>query len=300
MVVSSLNGRGCIGSMDEAVLEVVRKGAERMGGCAPQWLKENRPPEFNVVEAGTEGPHVLLLHGLLGALSNWDSILPIAAKYSRLTALQFPILTGHRSEVRVKSLAAYTECYIRTRCEGPVVLCGNSLGGHVALRVALTSPELVDCLVLSGASGLYEHSVDTLPVRPKGAFIREHMARVFCDTKFITDEAVDNILEILSSRVNHLNLIHAARSAKRDNLLQMLDQVEAPTLLLWGEEDEVTTMSVAKIFHSRIPNSILVTKERCGHAPMIEHPQWFSDEMEKFLREHSRYYNHNSHGKADE
>ena len=180
--------------MDEAVLEVVRKGAERMGGCTPLWLKENRPPEFTTVEAGTNGPEVLLLHGLFGALSNWDSIFPLAARFCRMSALQFPILTGHRSEVRVKSLAAYTECFIRTRRNAPVVLCGNSLGGHVALRVALTSPELVDCLVLSGASGLYEHSVDTLPVRPNGSFIREHMARVFCDTKFITDEAVTEIL----------------------------------------------------------------------------------------------------------
>ena len=263
-----------------------------MGGCTPLWLKENRPPEFKVVEAGTEGPHVMLLHGLFGALSNWDSIIPLAAKYCRLTAMQFPILTGHRSEVRVKSLAAYTECYIRTRCDAPVTLCGNSLGGHVALRVALTSPELVDCLVLSGTSGLYEHSVDSLPVRPKGDFIREHMGRVFCNKKFITDEAVGEILGILSNRVNHLNLIHAARSAKKDNLLKMLNQVKVPTLLVWGEDDEVTTMSVAKIFHAHIPNSQLVTKEKCGHAPMIEHPEWFSEQMETFLREHSEYYNH--------
>ena len=93
-----------------------------------------------------------------------------------------------------------------------------------------------------------------------------------------------------------MNLIHAARSAKRDNLLDMLDQVRVPTLLIWGEEDEVTTMSVAKIFHSRIPNSVLVTKEHCGHAPMIEHPEWFTEQMEKFLREHSLYYRENSNG----
>lgn len=262
-----------------------------MGGCNPLWLKEKKLPDFHVVERGTSGPPVMLLHGLFGALSNWDSVIPLAAEFCRITAMQFPILTGHRSEVRVKSLAAYTECFIRTEEMQPITLCGNSLGGHVALRTALTSPELVDCLVLSGASGLYEHSVDALPVRPTAAYLKEHMARVFCDTKFITDEAVDEILKILSNRMNHLNLIHAARSAKRDNLLELLPQVKVPTLLLWGESDEVTTMDVAKIFHKNIPNSRLITIKDCGHAPMIEQPDWFAKEMEMFLMENSVYCN---------
>src|SRR5690606_38521120 len=117
---------------------------------------------------------------------------------------------GHRSEVRVKALAAFTEFYIRAHAKAPMCLCGNSLGGHVAMRLCLASPELVDCLILSGPSGLYEHSVDTLPVRPNEQFIREHMGRVFFEKQFITDEGVQEILQILSDRMNTLNLIHAA------------------------------------------------------------------------------------------
>lgn len=278
--------------MKAGLLEEVRETALRMGAGVPRWLQEGRVPEFCTKEAGSEGPTLILLHGLFGAVSNWDSTFELMSRFSRTIALSLPIITGHRSEVKVKALAAYTELFIRSRDLGPAVLCGNSLGGHVALRVALASPELVDCLILSGASGLYEHSVDALPVRPGRQYLREHMQRVFFNERFVTEDRIDEILEILSSRSNHLNLIHAARSAKKDNLLLSLRDVVAPTLLLWGQNDEVTTMAVAKQFHDNIPNSELVTINNCGHAPMIEYPEWFTDQVVEFLREHSQYYQH--------
>ena len=269
------------------VFGAVEQSAALMG-AEPLWLKDRVAPKFDTVEKGSAGPPMVLLHGLFGALSNWESSLPLFSKYTKSIALSFPIFSAHRSEVRVKSLACYTEYLIRDRKLSPAVLCGNSLGGHVALRLCLARPELVDCLVLSGTSGLYEHNPDTLPVRPDRKFLREHAARVFHQEKFITDALLDEILAILANRKNHLNLIHAARSAKKDNLQNLLPLIKVPTLLLWGEEDQVTTMQVAETFHRLIPNSQLVTKKGCGHAPMIEYPEWFSEQVHTFLKKHSK------------
>lgn len=273
--------------MNDSVLAEVAKTAERLGGPIPLWLKEKELPDFQALEQGESGPELILLHGLFGALSNWDTCLPLFAEFSKATALEFPIVSGHRSGVRIKALAAYTECFLRIRNLEKVVLCGNSLGGHVALRLALASPDRVSALILAGSSGLYEHSVDSLPVRPGEKFIREHMKRVFYHPEFITDKAVDEIHSILQRRMNHLNLIHAARSAKKDNLQAELKDIRCPTLLLWGREDEVTTMKVAEQFHQYIPNSELTVIDKCGHAPMIEHPQWFADQVQAFLKKHS-------------
>ena len=276
--------------MSSSLLDQLKSSAAKIGSCDPLWLKSGQEPELRAVEGGKEGPRIILLHGLLGALSNWNSVFPLMEAYSRPHALHFPILTAHRSEVKVKALSILTELYIRQNAFQPAVLCGNSLGGHVAMRLCLNSPELVDCLILSGASGLYEHSVDALPVRPNHKYIRENMARVFYNKSFITDESVEEIYQAINKRLQVLNLIHAARSAKKDNLLNVLKEIKVPTLLLWGEDDLVTTMDVAKTFAKHIPNSKLVAVKNCGHAPMIEHPQWFSSEVEKFLKEHSRYY----------
>jgi 2-hydroxy-6-oxonona-2,4-dienedioate hydrolase len=272
------------------IFAAVAQSAERLDRCEPSWLRNEEEPRFETVETGQVGPEVVLLHGLLGALSNWDAVLPLFGAFCRPIALEFPLLSFNRSEVKITSLAAYAEYFIRQRGFAPVTLCGNSLGGHVALRICLASPELVDCLILTGTSGLYEHSVDALPVRPDRAFVRSHMKRVFADDRFATDEAVEEISKILESRSNVLNLIHAARSAKKDNLLSRLGRIGVPTLLLWGEEDQITTMDVAHQFHRHIPHSKLVTVKRCGHAPMIEQPEWFANEVEKFLKEHSRHY----------
>lgn len=256
----------------------------------PLWFKNGLEPEFEIVEDGANGPELLLLHGLLGAMSNWESAFPLFSNFCKPIALKFPLLTGHRSEVKVGALAMYTELFLRKRSIYPAALCGNSLGGHVALRLCLASPEMVDCLVLAGTSGLYEHSVDALPVRPDRTFVREHMGRVFFNQKFVTDEAIEEIYDILKHKGNVINLIHAARSAKKDNLLSLLQQIRVPTLLLWGEDDLITTMDVADLFHKNIKNSKLVTIKNCGHAPMIEQPEWFSEQVRIFLQENSRYY----------
>ena len=274
--------------MTEELFEVVRKSAVRLGSCDPHWLRDGVEPQFIANESGGVGHEMVMLHGLFGALSNWDSVIPLFKSFCKPIALHFPLVTAHRSEVKVKALSAFTEYFVRQRSLQPVTLCGNSLGGHVALRLCLASPELVDCLILSGASGLYEHSVDSLPIRPDQRFIREHMARVFYNRKFITEEAVEDIYKIIKARMNVLNLIHVARSAKKDNLLTLLGQIKVPTLLLWGEDDQVTTMDVARTFHKHIPNSELVTIKNCGHAPMIEHPEWFSEHVARFIKQHSR------------
>ena len=273
--------------------------AERMGRCDPSWLDDDKDPDFNVRYANDEqasnsdlgdaGRELILLHGLMGAISNWDSTLPLFGKFCKPMALHFPILTAPRSDVKVKALAVYTWFYCQRQKLNPVALCGNSLGGHIALRMYLADPSSIDCLILAGTSGLYEHSVDSLPVRPSREFVREHMARVFVNPDFITEEAIEDMYSILSKRNNVRNLIHAARSAKRDNLLEYLPTISCPTLLLWGEDDDVTPMDVAETFHKHMPNSELVTIKNCGHAPMIEHPDWFAEQVKNFLEKQKKH-----------
>lgn len=275
--------------MAKGIFQYIKKSLPKLGATEPLWVTNEQEPTFKTVEMGSVGPELVLLHGLFGALSNWDTVQPLMANYAKPIALSLPLLSAHRSEVKVKALSMYAEYFVRSRGIPPVSLCGNSLGGHVALRMYLAAPEIVDCLVLTATSGLYEHSVDSLPVRPGREFVEEHMRKVFVNEQFITEEAIQEIVKILEDRSHVLNLIHAARSAKKDNLKDLLGEVKAPTLLLWGEDDQVTTMEVAEMFHKLIPNSQLVSIKNCGHAPMIEHPEWFAEEVKKFLKKHSRH-----------
>ncbi|MCS6961169.1 MAG: alpha/beta hydrolase [Deltaproteobacteria bacterium] len=251
----------------------------------PEWLAERTVPEFVFKTYGTQGSEIILLHGLFGHLSNWEKVIPILKDYCRVTALEFPILRGRKSEVSVKALALYVLCFLRFYNFEKCYLCGNSLGGHVALRVALLKPDLIRGLILAGPSGLYENSIDTLPVKPDRQYIRKHMYRVFFDSKHVTDEYVEEIYRIISDKENVKRLLVAAKSAKRDYLFHELPHVQVPTLLVWGKDDEITTLEVGQVFASRLPNPRLVVKECCGHAPMMEAPEWFAEETLKFLRQ---------------
>jgi pimeloyl-ACP methyl ester carboxylesterase len=275
--------------ISEDLLLALRQSAERMGGCDPLWLKNGRLPNFSYEEFGDKGPRLILLHGLFGAASNWNSVIPYLATFCRPINLRFPLIQLHSSEARVKALAVYTEAFIRTIGEDRVLLCGNSLGGHVALRLALARPDLVRAMVLAASSGLYEHSVEALPLRPNANFVRTHMAKVFFNQEFVTEEAIQEIADILKPKGNVLKMIQAARSAKKDNLQSVLPTVHIPSLLLWGTNDNVTTMEVAHLFHSLLPQSTLRTIEQCGHAPMIEHPAWFAEEVRTFLEQQGAF-----------
>ena len=266
-------------------LDQLKKTASKIGGHSdPEWLAAGTEPHLDTYETGDNGPVIILLHGLFGAVSNWDGVLPHFSKFSRTIAVKFPIFTGKKNEVKVKALALLTEYFIRSRGYDKVVLCGNSLGGHVALRLTLACPDLVDKLILSGSSGLYEHTVSTLPMKPDVKFVQEHMDRVFHKKEFITPERIAESVDVLNDRKRITNLIHAAKSAKHDNLEKLLPEIKVPTLLIWGENDQVTDMQVARQFNSLIPNSKLVSMKECGHAPMIEEPEWFAGEVEKFVR----------------
>ena len=270
--------------MSKEILEQLHKSATRMEGADPRWLLNNEEPQIDFTEYGAGPVNLVLLHGLFGAMTNWDGAIPFFSQFASTTALHFPILTAHRSEVKVKALACLTEYFLRKRNKHPVVLCGNSLGGHVALRLALSSPELVDALVLTGSSGLYEHTVDTLPIRPGPDFVRSQMQRVFYNDQLITDAAVDEVCTILKNKLSQINLIHSARSAKRDFLLERLKEINIPVLLVWGKDDLVTTMDVAETFNRELPKSKLIVFNKCGHAPMIEYPQKFAQEVQSFLK----------------
>ncbi|MGI6680204.1 MAG: alpha/beta fold hydrolase [Bdellovibrionota bacterium] len=266
------------------IFDELKEIAKKNNHKLPTWLDKNKEPEIKFTSANTKGKNILLLHGLFGAVSNWDSVFDLLKEFSNPIALSFPISTGSTADITVSSLTLLTEFFIRKHNLKNLILCGNSLGGHIALKLLLVgSKERVDKLILSGSSGLYEHTTEKLPLRPKAKFVEEQMEKVFYDKKHITKEGVDSIVECLADKRTFLNYIIAAKSAKHDNLEKVLENINKETLLLWGEDDEITPLCVANTFNKLIKNSQLKTIKNCGHAPMIERPKWFAEEIRNFV-----------------
>jgi pimeloyl-ACP methyl ester carboxylesterase len=124
---------------------------------------------------------------------------------------------------------------------------------------------------------------DTYPKRGDYEYIKKKTELTFYDPKIASKELVDEVYEIVNSRLKVIKIIALAKSAIRNNLGEELNQIRQPTLLVWGNNDTITPPFVGKEFHKLIPNSELFFIDKCGHAPMMEVPEEFNRILFKFL-----------------
>jgi len=115
--------------------------------------------DYNYIEAG-EGTPIIILHGLMGGLSNFDSVMDFFSKNGfKVVIPQLPLYTKPLLKTNVKSFANYLYDFINYKNYDKVILLGNSLGGHIALYHTKLYPEKIKALVITGSSGLYESAM---------------------------------------------------------------------------------------------------------------------------------------------
>ena len=247
-------------------------------------LTIQREDKFQYVEEG-KGEVLLLLHGLFGALSNFESILSEFSKEYRVMIPMLPLFELPLRELSVQTLKDHIYDFIQFKGIDKVHVLGNSLGGHVALVFTLDHPELVKSLTLTGSSGLYENTFGSnFPPRQNYEFIKQKTEETFASPETATKALVDEVYEIVNDRDKCLRVVVAAKSAMRHNLAEQLENIVAPTLLVWGDKDVITPPFVGKEFNEGIKNSKLHFIENCGHAPMMERPEAFNLLLWDFLR----------------
>jgi pimeloyl-ACP methyl ester carboxylesterase len=246
-------------------------------------MSEGGVPTFRWFERG-EGEPVLLLHGLMGDMGHWEAVLLALEDVCRPIALALPLFDARLPGVSVPELAEYVGRFMDALELPPAVVGGNSLGGHLALELALTRPERVCGLVLTGSSGLFERGFSRgVPHRPTSAYVRGRMEEIVYDRALVTPEWVERIRGIVTTRELAHRVLRAARAARRHNVRDRLSEIQVPALLVWGREDRITPPEVGVRFHARIPDSELVILSECGHAPMLEQPEPFAAAVRAWL-----------------
>ena len=238
---------------------------------------------FNYLEVG-EGETLMLCHGLFGALSNFSDLIEKFRHTHKVVVPILPLFDLDILHTSVSGLEKHIAAFIEHKNYTHIHLLGNSLGGHVALVYILKHPERVKSLTLTGSSGLFENAMgDSYPKRGDYEYIKNKTAQTFYDPAVATPELVDEVFEITKNRIKVIKIIALAKSAIRHNLGEELNQIQQPTLLIWGNNDIVTPPFVAEEFKKLIPNSELHFIDKCGHAPMMEVPAEFNTILEKFL-----------------
>jgi pimeloyl-ACP methyl ester carboxylesterase len=239
--------------------------------------------DFKYVDEG-QGQVLMLLHGLFGALSNWEGVVNHYSKHFRVIIPMLPIYEMPIKEAGLVGLREFTERFVEMKKLDNMIIMGNSLGGHVGILYTLNNPAKVTKLVLTGSSGLFENTMGgSYPRRGSYDYVRERVAYTFYDPAVASKELVDEVFETTKSIPKCMRIVAIAKSAQRNNLALELPNIKVPTLLVWGLNDTITPPMVGYEFNRLIPNSELMFIDKCCHAPMMEHPDKFNEMVEGFL-----------------
>jgi pimeloyl-ACP methyl ester carboxylesterase len=240
---------------------------------------------FTYAEAG-EGTTIIVLHGLMGALSNFDATFNHFSNNGYQVLIpELPLYTLPLINTNVKSLASYLKDFLEFKKIESAILLGNSLGGHIALYFTKHYPEKVNTLVITGSSGLYEKAMgDSFPKRGNYEYIEEKAQQVFYDPKIATKELVDDVYDTVNNRMKALKTLSIAKSAIRHNMKDDLPKMKQPTCIIWGKQDSVTPPEVAVEFQKLLPDSNLFWIDKCGHAAMMERPEEFNTILHDWLK----------------
>lgn len=243
---------------------------------------------FKYIEIG-EGKPIIILHGLMGGLSNFEGVTShFPAKGYKVLIPELPLYSMPMLKTTVKNFARYLKRFIDHKDLHDVILLGNSLGGHIGLLHTKMYPEKIKALVITGSSGLYESAMgDGYPKRGDYEFIKKKAQDVFYDPEVATKEIVDEVFATVNDRIKLVKTLAIAKSAIRHNMAQDLPKMKTPTCIIWGKNDSVTPPDVAELFDELLPNSDLFWIDKCGHAPMMEHPQEFNIVLDSWLEKNN-------------
>lgn len=249
--------------------------------------------ELQYVEQGdSSGVPVLLLHGITDSWRSFERVLPLLPESVHAFALS---QRGHGDAARPaagyrpQDFAADLSAFVETLELGPSVIAGHSMGSSVAQRYAIDDPERVLGLVLVGSVTtwrdhpdfveLWDSTVSTLtdPVAP--GFVREFQESTLAQPvpPAFLETVVRESLK-LPARV--------WKAVLREGLLEAdfseeLGEIEAPTLIVWGDRDELTR-SEQKPLAAAIAGSQLVVYPGAGHALHWEEPARFAADLAAF------------------
>ena len=244
----------------------------------------NKEKDFKYIEEG-DGLPIIILHGLMGGLSNFNGVITFFKdKGFKVLMPVLPIYDLPILKTSVRELSSFLDRFIKFKKIKKFVLIGNSLGGHIALYYTKIFNR-ANGLVLTGSSGLYEKGMGSgYTKRGNYNVMKKKVEEVFYDPKVANKELVDEVFETVNDRNKLIKILAMAKSAIRHNMAKDLPKMKLPCLIIWGKNDNVTPPDVGIEFNNLLPNSDLVWIDKCGHAPMMEHPEKFNEILLDWLK----------------
>jgi pimeloyl-ACP methyl ester carboxylesterase len=249
-------------------------------------------------ERAGEGPPLVLVHGAAEDGRIWQPQLAALSDEFTVVAWDEPG-TGRSSDAPTGfGLTDYAHCLaalIDALALGPVHVAGLSWGGTLALELYRRHPERVATLVLADTYAGWKGSLPEEEVRARVAGVRRMLAAPageFDPTLpglFAGERPAESValLEEIAAAVRPEHLGAQAFAMAETDQRDLLPRIAVPTLLVWGELDARSPLTVAHQLEHAIPHAELVVIPGCGHVSNLERPAQFDAAVREFCRAHS-------------
>jgi pimeloyl-ACP methyl ester carboxylesterase len=263
----------------------------KYGGAPSQFVDVGGGLTVHLRDEGPrDAPVIVLLHGSNSDLHTWDAwTRSLIIKYRVIRFDQIGHgLTGPSPtrDYGPAAMVATTDRVANVLGLSTFTLAGNSMGGGIAWRYAVSHPDRLDGLVLIDATGAPDLRKQSLPlgfriartpglrdvmlyVTPR-SLIDKSLHQSVSNQAIVTDAAVDRYWELLRYPGNRQATIDRFAQPSTVNDAARVVGIKVPTLILWGDDDKLLPVSGAKWFATNIPGSQIITYPGIGHLPMEE------------------------------
>ena len=294
-------------------------GPDPYGNPDPEWLKidwsahrsqvevAGRPVNYVEMRPPRDQQHplaLLFVHGLSGCWQNWLENIPHFARRHRVLALDLPGFGDSpppQGEITISNYAGLVGQFADAVGINDCAIVGNSMGGFIAAESAVAQPGRFEKLVLVSAAGVSStrlkrqptavvarmlNTAGPLAFKAQTRAFRRAKARVGAFSGIFDDPArirAELIWEVFTGGDRGEKFVEALTSLASYDILDRLEEVEVPALIVWGRQDKVVPPRDALEYETRLRNSQLEVFERCGHLPMAERPVRFNRVLEEFV-----------------
>jgi pimeloyl-ACP methyl ester carboxylesterase len=252
------------------------------------------------------GEPLLLIHGVTATHRYWLQNIPHLAQRRRVLAVDLPGFGRSHKPDASYSISWFVDELARFLDEKGVErahLCGNSLGGLIAMAFALQHPRRVDKLILVDPAGvtrlpLWLGRVVMRLVEGGAGSLGRRMPRVpspvtqalfravFPTRPDLAARYIRSYEKAIASDEYPLHLrsaFRAVRGVLGSPMRKRAREIGAPTLIFWGARDYLLPVTAARALRQSIPHSRLVIYSQSGHCPMVDQPDRWNRDVEAFL-----------------
>lgn len=245
---------------------------------------EALPPDGN-------GTPLVLIHGLGARGEDWSKMIPVMA--ARGFHVYVPDLPGYGRSSRpaeasysISMEEAAVVSFMQAVHVSRADVGGWSMGGWIAMKLALDHPEMVERLVVYDGAGIYFPATfgAALFVPSDTQGVGRLLKMLSPHPRALPEFVARDVVQKIGRNGWVISRSMSAMTTGRDLLDFRLQEIRQPTLVVWGAEDVLIPLSVGRKIHADIPNSVLNVMEGCGHLAPLECWRPVADATGAFLK----------------